>query len=207
MASIEQYAGLKQYLIEVRGKLEARKGTLIRSAIAKGVWWSLLGVGPYSFAPYKVIWEAYGKSDFQPVILNSAEGQMWQANQAMQAFIPCWNRADAKRICAGLQHPGIPVLLRELNGEGNATGRSRGRSGRFFHWESQKLINKEIFMKKTIWIALLVVFGTFGWGHAQLPDAPNKVRPLMVGDEVPALTLVDADGRRLTWARTKSRRF
>ena len=50
-------------------------------------------------------------------------------------------------------------------------------------------------MKKIIWVALLVVFGTFGWGHAQLPDAPNKVRPLMVGDEVPALTLVDANGR------------
>ncbi len=50
-------------------------------------------------------------------------------------------------------------------------------------------------MKKIIWIALLVVFGTFGWGHAQLPDAPNKVHPLMVGDEVPALTLADANGR------------
>ena len=54
---------------------------------------------------------------------------------------------------------------------------------------------EEIFMKKIIWIALLMVFGTFGWGHAQLPDAPNKVRPLMVGDEVPVLTLVDANGR------------
>jgi hypothetical protein len=52
-------------------------------------------------------------------------------------------------------------------------------------------------MKKIIWIALLVVFGTFGWGHAQLPDAPNKVQPLMVGDEVPALTLADANGREL----------
>ncbi len=50
-------------------------------------------------------------------------------------------------------------------------------------------------MKKIIWIALLVVFGTFGWGNAQLPDAPNKVRSLMVGDEVPALTLADANGR------------
>ncbi|MYF75687.1 MAG: hypothetical protein F4175_20630 [Gemmatimonadetes bacterium] len=50
-------------------------------------------------------------------------------------------------------------------------------------------------MKKIIWVALLVVFGTFGWGHAQLSDAPNKVRPLMVGDEVPALTLADANGR------------
>ena len=126
-ASIEQYAELKQYLIEVKGKLEARKGTLIRSVIAKGVWWSLFGVGPYSFAPYKVIWEAYGKSQFHPVILNSAEGQVWQANQAMQAFIPCWNEADAKRICFALQHPGIPALLRQLNGEGKCNWAQPGK--------------------------------------------------------------------------------
>ena len=126
-ASIEQYAGLKQYLTEVRGKLEGRKGTLIRSAIGKGVWWSLLGVGPYSFAPYKVIWEAYGKSHFHPVILNSEKGQVWQANQAMQAFIPCWNEADAERICAELQHPGIPTLLRQLNGEGKCNWAQPGK--------------------------------------------------------------------------------
>ena len=125
--SIEQYAELRQYLIEVKGKLEARKGTLIRSVIAKGVWWSLFGVGPYSFAPYKVIWEAYGKSQFHPVILNSAEGQVWQANQAMQAFIPCWSEADARRICSALQHPGIPALLRQLNGEGKCNWAQPGK--------------------------------------------------------------------------------
>ena len=126
-ASIEQYADLKQYLIEVKDKLEGRKGTLIRSAIAKGVWWSLLGVGPYSFAPYKVIWEAYGKSDFYPIILNSVEGEVWQANQAMQAFIPCWDEADARRICSALQHPSIPALLRQLNGEGKCNWAQPGK--------------------------------------------------------------------------------
>ena len=126
-ASIEQYAELRQYLTEVKGKLEARRGTLIRSVIAKGVWWSLFGVGPYSFAPYKVIWEAYGKSHFHPVILNSAEGQVWQANQAMQAFIPCWSEADAKRICSALQHPGIPAVLRQLNGEGKCNWAQPGK--------------------------------------------------------------------------------
>ncbi len=124
---IEQYAELRQYLIEVREKLESRKGTLIRSAIAKGVWWSLLGVGLYSFAPYKVIWEAYGKSHFHPVILNSEKGQVWQANQAMQAFIPCWNEADAERIYSALQHPGIPALLRQLNGEGKCNWAQPGK--------------------------------------------------------------------------------
>lgn len=130
--SIEQYAELRQYLIEVRDKLEDRRGTLIRSAIAKGVWWSLLGVGPYSFAPYKVIWEAYGKRDFHPIILNSVEGEVWQANQAMQAFIPCWDEADARRICSALQNPGIPALLRQLNGEGKCNWAQPGKIGKIF---------------------------------------------------------------------------
>ena len=129
-ASIEQYAELRQYLIKVRDKLEDRRGTLIRSAIAKGVWWSLLGVGPYSFAPYKVIWEAYGKRDFHPIILNSVEGEVWQANQAMQAFIPCRNEGDARRICSALQNPGIPALLRQLNGEGKCNWAQPGKIGK-----------------------------------------------------------------------------
>ncbi len=46
-----------------------------------------------------------------------------------------------------------------------------------------------------IWIVLLLVLGAFEQVQAQLPDAPNNVRPLMVGDEIPKLTLMDANGR------------
>ena len=48
-------------------------------------------------------------------------------------------------------------------------------------------------MKKIICIALLLA--AFGRSQAQLPDAPNNVRPLMVGDEAPALTLVNVNGQ------------
>ena len=126
-ANIAQHPALRHHLTAAKDKLENRKGTLIRSAIGKGVWWSLLGVGPYSFAPYKVIWEAYGKSHFHPVILNSAAGQVWQANQAMHAFVPCWNEADAKRIRVALQHPSIPALLRQLNGDGKCNWAQPGK--------------------------------------------------------------------------------
>ena len=45
-----------------------------------------------------------------------------------------------------------------------------------------------------VWVLLVAVFWV-GQSSAQdaLPDAPNQVHPLMVGDEVPALTLVDND--------------
>lgn len=124
---IGEYEQLRNYLKKVKPFLEKRKGTLIRSAISKGIWWSLLGVGAYSFAPYKVTWEAYGKSDFRPLILGEVDGQVWQANQAMQAFIPCWSESNAKRICRGLQHPTILSLLRQLNGNGKCNWAQPGK--------------------------------------------------------------------------------
>lgn len=126
-ADIERHEGLCRYLTDVRYQLETRKGTLIRAAILKGFWWSLLGVGPYSFAPYKVIWQAYGKSDFEPVVLHRVAGQVWQANQAMQAFIPCWNEDDANRICVALKNPAILTLLRQLNGDGKCNWAQPGK--------------------------------------------------------------------------------
>lgn len=108
-------------------RLVSRKGVLIRSFIDRGIWWDLLGVGPYSFAPYKVIWEAYGKSCFEPVILDGRNGQEWQANQSMHAFIPCWGENQAKHVHSALRHPGIPVLLEELNGKGKCNWAQPGK--------------------------------------------------------------------------------
>ena len=126
-AEIEQYENLKQYLVEARSRLVARKGVLIRSFIDRGIWWALLGVGRYSFAPHKIVWEAYGKSYFEPVILNNRNGQEWQANQSLHAFIPCWDEGQAKRIHAALRHPGIPTLLRQLNGNGKCNWAQPGK--------------------------------------------------------------------------------
>jgi len=115
------------YLQHHEGILKSRKGTLIQNSISKGIWWSLLGVGPYSFAPYKVIWEAYGKHTFTPIILKSYEGQPWQGNQAMHAFIPCYTEDDALRICEELRCPQISRLLSELNGQGKCNFAQPGK--------------------------------------------------------------------------------
>lgn len=115
------------YLEESRGQLESRKGTLINSFIKRGIWWALLGIGVYSFAPFKVIWQAYGRSDFDPLILSDFEGQAWQGNQAMHAFIPCWDLADARRILGELNDPNIVSLLRELSGDGRRNWAQPGK--------------------------------------------------------------------------------
>ena len=124
---IGQWETLKAYLQNAREVLKSRKGTLLRTAINRGNWWTLLGVGPYAFAPFKVIWQAYGKSDFTPIVLSNVDGQMWQGNQAMHAFIPCWTETDAQRIKTGLEKPEIPILLKQLNGAGKCNWAQPGK--------------------------------------------------------------------------------
>lgn len=124
---IEKHPELRRYLSDFADLLQNRRGTLIQSAVTRGMWWALLGVGPYCFAPYKVMWEAYGKSDFQPTILASSAGQQWQANQAMHAYIPSWDLADAKRICTALKHPNVLSVLRQLNGAGKCNWAQPGK--------------------------------------------------------------------------------
>ncbi len=118
---------LKNYLLNTRDVLQERKGTLLRAAINRGHWWALLGVGPYSFAPFKVIWEAYGRSEFSPIVLTDIDGQVWQGNQSMHAFIPCWSKQDAQRLKTALEDPEIQVLLRQLNGAGKCNWAQPGK--------------------------------------------------------------------------------
>lgn len=124
---IQEFDTLSSYLLEYRDTLQNRKGTMLRSSMNRGNWWVLLGVGPYSFAPFKVIWEAYGKNQFNPIVLSSVDGQMWQGNQSMHAFIPCWSEDDAHRIKTDLENPEILKLLQQLNGAGKCNWAQPGK--------------------------------------------------------------------------------
>ena len=124
---IKKSEALESYLMDNQYDLQNRKGTLLRSHIGKGNWWALLGVGSYAFAPYKVIWQAYGKNHFNPIVLSGINGQMWQGNQAMHAFIPCWSEKEANRVMNDLRNPGIQRLLQQLNGAGKCNWAQPGK--------------------------------------------------------------------------------
>jgi hypothetical protein len=114
---------LKNYLESVAIRLQKRKGTLINSWINKELWWALLGVGPYNFAPFKIVWEAYGRKQFRPMIF---EGNM-QANQALQAFIPCYSQKEANSILKKLQNPVIEKILLSYKMEGTMNWAQPGK--------------------------------------------------------------------------------
>jgi hypothetical protein len=120
---IAAWPDLKNYLDSVAIQLQNRKGTLINSWIKKELWWALLGVGPYNFAPYKIVWEAYGRKQFSPSIFVGN----WQANQALQAFIPCQSKKEANAILKKLQNPVIEKILLSYKMEGTMNWAQPGK--------------------------------------------------------------------------------
>lgn len=129
---LSQYPDAENYLKGHQKRLEQRKGVLIGSAIKKGLWWSLLGVGPYSFAPWKVVWEAYGKKEFRPQLFSAEEGQPWQPNQALQAFLSFQDEDEARRVMTELENPLIEEILKMQGMEGTCNWAQPGKMMRFF---------------------------------------------------------------------------
>jgi len=125
----------REYLQRHREALGGRRGVLINSWIARGRWWALLGVGPYSFAPYKVVWQAYGKSTFRPRLFTTAGGRPWQANQAMHAFMPFWRREDAVDALAGLRDPAVEQILLSQRMAGTCNWAQPGRIKKLLQME------------------------------------------------------------------------
>jgi len=114
---IEKEPFLAEYLEKNKEKLINRKGTIIQTQIKRGIWWAMLGVGKYNYAPYKIVWEAYGKNKFKPQIFTDK----WQANQSLQAFIPCFDKQTAEKIFTDFSNPKIEeyLLMSKMEGTMN----------------------------------------------------------------------------------------
>jgi len=108
LRELKQYPKAYAYLSSKKDVLEQRKGTMINAHIKRGLWWALLGVGPYSYAKWKVVWEALGKSAFDPKVLPGT----WQGNQALHAFFPCDSEQDAQRLASALRDPAVENYLK-----------------------------------------------------------------------------------------------
>lgn len=136
-AEIRAHDDLWHYLSAHRERLVTRRGTLIQSLVAKNLWWALLGVGAYSFTPYKVMWEAFGQKTFSPRVFSTLEGQAWQGNQALHASICANSLEEAKRICAALQHPQILTFLQSQRMDGTCNWAQPGRISKLLSYTSE----------------------------------------------------------------------
>ena len=85
--------------------------------------------------PYKVVWEAYGKKEFNPIIF---EG-MWQANQSLQAFIPTRTIVEARDILQKLKNPAIEAYLLSLKMEGTMNWAQPGKIKKLIKYKEDGL--------------------------------------------------------------------
>jgi hypothetical protein len=103
VSELGRYPGTAKYFEAYADVLRQRRGTLIRALIASGRYWGLMGVGPYSFSAEKVVWLTAGESTFAPQVFSHIAGQPWQANQALQAYIPVDGLGSGDGIAKGVK--------------------------------------------------------------------------------------------------------
>ena len=131
---LHQLEGVEEYLESHKTEMCGRKGVLMQANIAKGKYWSLLGVGPYSFSKYKVAWESLGKRKFNAIVLD----ENWQGNQAMHAYIPADSWEDADRLCNELNTK-VPAYLEAFGMEGTCNWAQPGRIKRLLISDSNQM--------------------------------------------------------------------
>jgi hypothetical protein len=128
LSILQQEEELYNYLLLHKSILESRKGVMINSWINKGYWWAMLGVGEYSFKPYKIMWKAFGESVFTPKLLHpdSIFGS-WQGNQSLNAFIGTTTFSEAEEVYEKLSNPLIQDYLSSLRMQGTCNWAQPGR--------------------------------------------------------------------------------
>jgi hypothetical protein len=135
LPEITNYPELWEYLKHASPALRARRGALIGTWIRRGYWWASLGVGPYSFAPFKVAWMAYGKKSFRPTLFRSSLGKPWQGNQALHAYVPCRTKAEADSALKALSRPEVAAYLESFKMSGTRSWAQPGRIARICEYK------------------------------------------------------------------------
>ncbi|MBK6418736.1 MAG: hypothetical protein IPF79_06060, partial [Ignavibacteria bacterium] len=127
---------LLRYLESHKTTLQNRKGVMLKAMMSRGAWWALLGVGPYCFQPYKIVWEAYGKSKFKPKIFDGK----WQVNQSLQAFVPVKTMNEAERVLAALSASEVERYLLSLKMPGSMNWAQPGKIRKLITFEEDELV-------------------------------------------------------------------
>ena len=128
LETLKKDEALFKYLSKYQTLLQNRKGVLINTWITKGFWWALMGVGEYSFAPYKIMWKAFGDSIFAPKILAPDRYfDAWQGNQSLNAYIGVSTLQEAREVLDKLTNPLIQEYLSSLRMQGTCNWAQPGR--------------------------------------------------------------------------------
>jgi hypothetical protein len=95
--SLARFKHAHNYFKKLKNHLVSRKGLLLNVNISKGLYWGLMGLGKYSFSPYKIVWLTAGEKILKPILVDNNNGKPWQANQSLQAFLPFESKILAEK--------------------------------------------------------------------------------------------------------------
>jgi len=124
---LENFPDALEWLERHRTVLEQRRGMMLKKLMGKGLYWALIGVGPYTFAPWKLAWESYGRKRFTPKLFHSGNGVHWQGNQALHAYLPFADKTAASEALKDLTSPDLEDYLKRLGGAGTKNWAQPGR--------------------------------------------------------------------------------
>ncbi|NNM67549.1 MAG: hypothetical protein HKM06_06035 [Spirochaetales bacterium] len=128
-----------EYLKQHEDFLRARRGLLVKKRIESGFWYSLWGVGDYTFAPWKLIWPAYGDTKFRPLELGpwGRDGQKvpWIPQQSLQAYCAFEDASSLRQVAQQLSTLPVEQVLGDAEGGGTPCWAQPGRMKMFFTLE------------------------------------------------------------------------
>jgi len=110
----QRYRRAYRYLHRYRNQLLARSSYRRYHARAGAPFYSLWNVGPYSFAPFKVVWREIQKRFYSAVI--GSQEDRWLGRKVVIPdhklyFVPCDSEEEAHYLCAVLNAPIVGLAV------------------------------------------------------------------------------------------------
>ncbi|MDI3341039.1 MAG: N-6 DNA methylase [Sphaerobacter sp.] len=113
-----------QYLSHFRDVLLTRGSTAVRELAERTVFWTMYGIGPYTFAPYRVAWKRMA-SDLVATVLSTWEtpfGERLVIGTDTTSFIPADDLGEAHYLCALLNSAPARAFVRSYSSAGRGFG-------------------------------------------------------------------------------------
>jgi hypothetical protein len=113
-AMMVQYPKAYAYLKRFESVLEARKTKAVRHLMERGAFYSIFGVGNYTFAPWKVVWREVGHE------IDASVVDMAYVDKSRKAIVPdhtcvavpCEKKDEAHYVCALLNSSPVRLAIR-----------------------------------------------------------------------------------------------
>jgi hypothetical protein len=112
------------YLLKFKGDLLHRGSRAVRELAEKTVFYSMYGIGTYTFAPYKVVWKRMA-SDLVAAVVSTFTtpfGDKVGIGTDTTSLIPFEDEAEAHYVCALINSSLVGAYIRSFSSAGRGFG-------------------------------------------------------------------------------------